>query len=146
MQVVVVLTDRCGMQSYFQGRPVLHRAGVHERCLCRLCKVSIYVCCRQRRDQPGLRSFSAAAPAPPLLLLLLYSCRQHMPDHAAAAGLSVPVLCYEQLLDEAAESGALSSFAWPKLHEDSPAGLCYTSGTTGNPKVGFMGLGVQHVG
>jgi hypothetical protein len=58
-----------------------------------------------------------------------------MPDHAAAAGLSVPVLCYEQLLDEAAESGALSSFSWPKLHEDSPAGLCYTSGTTGNPKV-----------
>jgi acyl-coenzyme A synthetase/AMP-(fatty) acid ligase len=75
-------------------------------------------------------------------MLLLLARRQHMPDHAAAAGLSVPLLCYEQLLDEAAESGALGSFKWPRLHEDSPAGLCYTSGTTGNPKVGFLQAGV----
>jgi fatty-acyl-CoA synthase len=58
-----------------------------------------------------------------------------MPDPSAAGGLSVPLLCYEQLLDEAAEAGGLASFSWPRLHEDSPAGLCYTSGTTGNPKV-----------
>lgn len=28
--------------------------------------------------------------------------RQHMPAPSAVAGLSVPVLCYERLLDEAA--------------------------------------------
>ena len=75
-------------------------------------------------------------PSLPPLLLLLPPRRQHMPDHAAAAALSVPLLCYEQLLDEAAESRALGSFTWPRLQEDSPAGLCYTSGTTGNPQVG----------
>lgn len=36
---------------------------------------------------------------------------------------------YEQLLD--AES---QEFAWPKLASETPAGLCYTSGTTGQPK------------
>jgi fatty-acyl-CoA synthase len=36
---------------------------------------------------------------------------------------------YEQLL--AAES---SAFTWPELDENAPMGLCYTSGTTGNPK------------
>uniref|UniRef100_A0A383WNB5 AMP-dependent synthetase/ligase domain-containing protein n=1 Tax=Tetradesmus obliquus TaxID=3088 RepID=A0A383WNB5_TETOB len=75
-----------------------------------------------------------AKELPLLQAVVVLTDRQHMPDHAAAAALSVPLLCYEQLLDEAAESGALGSFTWPRLHEDSPAGLCYTSGTTGNPK------------
>ena len=39
------------------------------------------------------------------------------------------VLCYEELLS--AESDA---FAWPEFDEQSACGLCYTSGTTGNPK------------
>lgn len=38
-------------------------------------------------------------------------------------------LCYETLL--AGEGG---DFIWPMLEENTPAGLCYTSGTTGNPK------------
>jgi 3-(methylthio)propionyl---CoA ligase len=38
-------------------------------------------------------------------------------------------MCYERLL--AAESGA---YAWPALDENRASGLCYTSGTTGNPK------------
>ncbi len=38
-------------------------------------------------------------------------------------------LSYEELL--AAES---LDFAWPDLDENSAAGMCYTSGTTGNPK------------
>ena len=42
---------------------------------------------------------------------------------------SLPLLCYEELL--AAES---DSFDWPVLHEGLAAALCYTSGTTGNPK------------
>ncbi|WP_313650928.1 3-(methylthio)propionyl-CoA ligase [Pseudomonas soli] len=39
------------------------------------------------------------------------------------------LLCYEQLLE--AES---ADFAWPVLDEHTAAALCYTSGTTGNPK------------
>lgn len=46
-------------------------------------------------------------------------------------GQGVPpgALDYEQLV--AAES---ADFAWPRLDEQQAAGLCYTSGTTGNPK------------
>lgn len=39
------------------------------------------------------------------------------------------LLCYEKLLE--AES---PDFTWPRLDENSAAALCYTSGTTGNPK------------
>ncbi len=49
----------------------------------------------------------------------------HMPAHAALPGL----LCYEDLIADEAEE-----FAWPQLDERTAAGLCYTSGTTGNPK------------
>ena len=50
--------------------------------------------------------------------------REHLPRQA------IPnLLCYEDLL--AAESDA---FDWPVFDEDAAAGLCYTSGTTGNPK------------
>jgi fatty-acyl-CoA synthase len=38
-------------------------------------------------------------------------------------------ICYESLI--AAEA---DTFAWPSFPEDTPAALCYTSGTTGNPK------------
>ena len=55
--------------------------------------------------------------------VVLMTDRAHMP--AAAADL----LCYEDLL--AAES---ADFAWPALDENTACGLCYTSGTTGNPK------------
>jgi acyl-CoA synthetase (AMP-forming)/AMP-acid ligase II len=41
----------------------------------------------------------------------------------------IEVLSYDSLL--AAESG---DYVWPKLDENTPCGLCYTSGTTGNPK------------
>jgi fatty-acyl-CoA synthase len=50
--------------------------------------------------------------------------RAHMPD------TSIPnVLCYEELL--AAES---HTFQWPVFDENSASSICYTSGTTGNPK------------
>jgi len=39
------------------------------------------------------------------------------------------VLCYETLLD--VENG---NYDWPELDENTACGLCYTSGTTGNPK------------
>ncbi len=41
----------------------------------------------------------------------------------------IEVLCYDSLLD--AENG---DYHWPKLDENTPCSLCYTSGTTGNPK------------
>ncbi|HZC05308.1 MAG TPA: long-chain fatty acid--CoA ligase [Ktedonobacterales bacterium] len=40
-----------------------------------------------------------------------------------------PVLDYEQLLASAPET-----YQWPELDEREPAAMCYTSGTTGNPK------------
>ena len=48
----------------------------------------------------------------------------HMPE------TSLPnVMCYETLIaDESAE------YAWPDLDENSASALCYTSGTTGDPK------------
>ncbi|MEM7353586.1 MAG: 3-(methylthio)propionyl-CoA ligase [Acidobacteriota bacterium] len=49
---------------------------------------------------------------------------EHMPE------TSLPnALCYEELM--APES---QEYAWPQLDENTAAGLCYTSGTTGNPK------------
>jgi 3-(methylthio)propionyl---CoA ligase len=39
------------------------------------------------------------------------------------------LLCYEELLAEGADG-----YVWPELDERSACGLCYTSGTTGNPK------------
>lgn len=49
--------------------------------------------------------------------------REHMP------GTDLAFECYEDLL--ARETG---DFDWAELDERSPAGLCYTSGTTGNPR------------
>lgn len=51
--------------------------------------------------------------------------RAHMPQETGIPNL----LCYEDLV--AASSG---DFAWPQFDERSAAALCYTSGTTGNPK------------
>lgn len=39
------------------------------------------------------------------------------------------LLCYEELLQ-----ASMEDYSWPALDENSAAALCYTSGTTGNPK------------
>jgi fatty-acyl-CoA synthase len=53
-----------------------------------------------------------------------------MTDAAHMPKVSLPnLLCYEDLV--AAER---DDFAWPRFDEHNAAGLCYTSGTTGNPK------------
>jgi len=53
-----------------------------------------------------------------------------MTDRAHMPQLAIPgLLCYEELLG--AESG---QYNWPGFDENTAAGLCYTSGTTGNPK------------
>jgi fatty-acyl-CoA synthase len=50
------------------------------------------------------------------------------PEHMPQTELS-NVLCYETLLE-----GQSTAFAWPDLDENTACALCYTSGTTGNPK------------
>lgn len=54
-----------------------------------------------------------------------------MTDRASMPSSSIipNLLCYEDLLE--AEDG---DFAWAEVEESAPAGLCYTSGTTGDPK------------
>ncbi len=54
---------------------------------------------------------------------VLLTDRAHFPGGASTA------LCYEELL--AAES---DDYEWPAFSEETAAALCYTSGTTGNPK------------
>ncbi|WP_319824289.1 3-(methylthio)propionyl-CoA ligase [Thalassovita sp.] len=51
--------------------------------------------------------------------------RENMP-----VATSVPnLLCYEDLVD-----AADAAFDWPQFDENTASSLCYTSGTTGNPK------------
>ena len=51
--------------------------------------------------------------------------RAHMPAASKLPGL----LCYEELIDAASPD-----YDWPSFDENSASSLCYTSGTTGNPK------------
>jgi fatty-acyl-CoA synthase len=51
--------------------------------------------------------------------------RSHMPEGHGIPGL----LCYDELLE--AES---DDYSWPLIDEGQASSLCYTSGTTGNPK------------
>ena len=51
--------------------------------------------------------------------------RTHMPESTSLAGL----LCFEELV--AAED---HDYEWPVFDENTASSLCYTSGTTGNPK------------
>ena len=55
---------------------------------------------------------------------IVMTTREHMPE------TSVPnVLCYEELVNSHSDE-----FEWPELDENLACALCYTSGTTGNPK------------
>jgi fatty-acyl-CoA synthase len=51
--------------------------------------------------------------------------RAHMPASSKVPGL----LCYEELIADAGDD-----FTWPSFDENTASSLCYTSGTTGNPK------------
>ncbi len=56
---------------------------------------------------------------------VLMTDRACMPASSSIDGL----LCYEDMI-----AGEDPDFGWSMIEEDAPAGLCYTSGTTGNPK------------
>ncbi len=51
--------------------------------------------------------------------------RAHMPANSSIRNL----LCYEELIAEHS-----AEFEWPVFDENTASSLCYTSGTTGNPK------------
>ena len=51
--------------------------------------------------------------------------RDRMPASSTIPGL----LCYEELIDSHSDQ-----YEWPQFDENAAATLCYTSGTTGNPK------------
>ncbi len=56
---------------------------------------------------------------------VLMADKTHMPAAPKLPNLQ----CYEDFI-----AGHAAEFDWPALDENSPASLCYTSGTTGNPK------------
>ncbi len=59
---------------------------------------------------------------------VLMSDRAHMPTGDAAA--KIPgLLCFEELIE-----GQDDRYEWPSFDENHASSLCYTSGTTGNPK------------
>lgn len=55
-----------------------------------------------------------------------------LPGAQEEAGLK-GCLCYEDLIE--AERQHLKGFQWVRVDENDACGLCYTSGTTGKPKV-----------
>jgi fatty-acyl-CoA synthase len=60
--------------------------------------------------------------------VVLMTDRAHMPE-AVPDVPSARMLCYEDLL-----TGKTDGLEWPSFDENTAAALCYTSGTTGNPK------------
>ncbi|MBC7750870.1 MAG: long-chain-fatty-acid--CoA ligase [Candidatus Saccharibacteria bacterium] len=57
--------------------------------------------------------------------IVVLTDKAHMPTSSKLSNL----LCYEDLIADMP-----STFEWPLLDDNSGAALCYTSGTTGNPK------------
>lgn len=62
---------------------------------------------------------------PTLEAIIVMTDEAHMPE----VDLGIPVLCYESLIHDKA-----TEYDWLSLPEDQPSSLCYTSGTTGDPK------------
>jgi fatty-acyl-CoA synthase len=71
---------------------------------------------------PLLNELAGKLPSVKLIVLL---CDE---DHAPAQ-TNFNFVCYESLLEDRSEA-----FDWPEFDENNAACLCYTSGTTGNPK------------
>jgi acyl-CoA synthetase (AMP-forming)/AMP-acid ligase II len=77
-------------------------------------------------DITFLALVEAVAPhCPAIRGFVLMSDRAHMPLETGIPNL----LCYEDLL-----AASSSDDEWPLFDEQAAASLCYTSGTTGNPK------------
>jgi fatty-acyl-CoA synthase len=71
-----------------------------------------------------LKLVEALAPkCPEVKGWVVMTDRAHMPQS------SLPLLCYEELVEAEKDD-----FEWPIFDENAASSLCYTSGTTGNPK------------
>ncbi|MES2319658.1 MAG: 3-(methylthio)propionyl-CoA ligase [Pseudomonadota bacterium] len=68
---------------------------------------------------------AVAAHCKTVKAFVLMADRERMPQETKIANL----LCYEDLV-----AASSDDYAWPLFDENSAASLCYTSGTTGNPK------------
>ena len=68
---------------------------------------------------------AVAAHCKTVKAFVLMADRDRMPRETKIANL----LCYEDLIASSSDD-----YAWPLFDENSAASLCYTSGTTGNPK------------
>lgn len=66
------------------------------------------------------------AKTPSIRTVVIMTDSEHMPD---TQGWDVKIYCYEDFL-----AAGDDTFAWPVLPEDTCSSLCYTSGTTGDPK------------
>lgn len=66
-----------------------------------------------------------AAQATGIKAFIAMTDRANMPSAPQVPNL----LCYEDLIEEGGEE-----FEWPEFDENTASSLCYTSGTTGNPK------------
>ena len=66
-----------------------------------------------------------AAELPKVKAYVIMTDKAHMPQTKLANAL-----CFEEIVE--AEDG---NFKWAEVDENAACGLCYTSGTTGNPKV-----------
>ena len=71
----------------------------------------------------------AIAPACPRVRHWVALCDADALGALDLQGLPAAVTAYEPLV-----AGQSDTFAWPEVEEKSGAALCYTSGTTGNPK------------
>ena len=56
--------------------------------------------------------------------VVILTDKENMPDTSLKN-----VICYEDLIEQESEE-----FDWPSFDENTASSLCYTSGTTGNPK------------
>lgn len=63
---------------------------------------------------------------PSLEGIILLTDKENMPD---TSHIAIPVQCYEDIIGQ-----ERAAFDWPHVYEDAASSLCYTSGTTGNPK------------
>jgi acyl-CoA synthetase (AMP-forming)/AMP-acid ligase II len=73
---------------------------------------------------PIIEALAARLSTPPLFVAMCD--RSHMPSLDT---LPASLLCYEDLIDAHTDD-----YVWPQLEENTASSLCYTSGTTGNPK------------
>jgi acyl-CoA synthetase (AMP-forming)/AMP-acid ligase II len=67
---------------------------------------------------------AVAAHCPKVREWVVLTSEGHMPDSALPN-----VSCYEQMVHSHSDD-----FTWPQIDENEACALCYTSGTTGNPK------------